>query len=213
MRLHIRRRAPKDSIGGLDRFLIGVSDRVDKGKIERRNPTAVLQQTLDAAGLGSPTLVTSWTTWDREIGTSQPQVLVLLTHSEHGTLELGASDLFDSTNMWTGLIRQPPANSPAGPIVVLAGCETGVTTGLSSFAELFRSFGASVVIGTNGTTLGRFAAPIAAELLAVLNDPDGPPTIGGALLEVRRRTLGRGWVTGLLMMAFTDGAYVLARGR
>lgn len=209
--LHNRRRANADPIGGLDRIVIGASDRVDKAKIGRRKPTKVMHETLIDAGLGAPPLLTDWKQWQDEIKDHAPQVLVLLTHSENDSLELGAKKTFDSLDLWTGLVREPFNTEPAGPIVLLVGCETGVTRGLSSFAEHFRNLGASVVIGTSGTTLGRFAAPIAGELIAALNDPAGPPTIGATLLEVRRRTLAKGWVTSLLMMAFTDGAYLLER--
>lgn len=209
--LHNRQRGNADLIGGLDRIVIGASDRVDKAKIGSRKPTTVMNGILSDAGLVAPRLLEDWTQWVDEIEEHKPQVLVLLTHSENDSLELGANELYDSIDLWTGLVREPFTTEPAGPIVLLVGCETGVTKGLSSFAELFRNHGASVVIGTSGTTLGRFAAPIAGELIAALNNPDGPPTIGATLLEVRRRTLAKGWVTGLLMMAFTDGAYLLER--
>jgi hypothetical protein len=191
--------------------VIGVSDRVDKAKIGNSKPTTLMHNILSDAGLGKVPLLTGWEEWEEKIDEHKPQVLVLLTHTDNDSLELGANDLRHSNNLWTGLVREPFNKSPAGPIVLLVGCETGGTRGLSSFAEQFRKFGASVVIGTSGTTLGRFAAPIAGELIATLNRPNGPSTIGAALLEVRRSTLARGWVTGLLMMAFTDGAYLLER--
>lgn len=209
--LHNRPRAQGHPIAGLDRFQIGVSSRVDQERIGRRNPTTVMSEILDDAGLALPNLITDWDSWRDGIALTRPQVLVLLSHSEGATLELGTDQTLKATNLRTSAVRQPFELQPAGPIVLLVGCDTAITAGLSSFAEEFRTFGASVVIGTSGTTLGRFAAPIAAELVATLNDPNGPATIGSVLLQVRRRTLAKGWITGLLMMAFTDGAYRLER--
>lgn len=200
-----------ERIGGLGNVRIGISDRVDKSPIGGKKPTEVMLDTIASAGIAGVGLIRDWKTWLAEVASGHPQVLVLLTHSAQKSLELGTDDLVDSDQIVNPYVRAPWAQSPAGPIVMLLGCDTATTDELSSFVETFRVSGASVVVGTSGTTLGRFAAPIAGELVALLNDPDGPRTVGEALTIMRRRTMKKGWVTGLLMTSFTDSSYALER--
>lgn len=209
--LHNRRSAPGATLEGLANLRVGVSDRVDSAAVDAKKPTEVMLDAIRAAVPGEVSLIRDWTTWRTEIESGRPQLLVLLTHSEQQSLELGAADLVDSDRIKSTFVRTPFADSPPGPVVLLLGCDTSTTTELSSFVQTFRARGASVVIGTIGRTLGRYAAPIAGELIALFNDPAGPATVGEALTIVRRRTMRKGWVTGLLMTAFTDSSYSLRR--
>lgn len=209
--LQSRRHAPDETLGGLRNLRIGISDRVDSAQLDERKPTAIMLETVEKS-VGHPVdLIRDWKTWKSEIGAGNPQLLVLLTHSEQLSLELGNADLIHSDRIKNTFVRTPFAPEPAGPIVLLLGCDTATTTELSSFVATFRARGASVVVGTIGRTLGRFAAPIAGELIALLTDAQGPASVGEALTLVRRRTMQKGWITGLLTTAFTDSSYVLER--
>ena len=209
--LHNRAPAHTEGLADLWNVRVGISDRVDKVKVGTSKPTTVMQHSIEEVLHRKVELIRDWETWKREVGVSRPQLLVLLTHSEQHNLELGTGNLIDSNRIKNNFVRAPYSQSPPGPVVLLLGCDTATTTELNSFVDTFRNRGASVVVGTIGTTLGRYAAPIAGELVALLNDPHGPHTVGEALTMVRRRTMKNGWVTGLMTTAFTDGSYALRR--
>jgi hypothetical protein len=210
--IHNRVHDPDEGIGGLDRLLIGVSDRVDKAKVGRRKPTSVMNERISAVVPHLAPAVREWTDWRAGVGNSHspPQVLILLTHTEGTDLELGQADLLSRRNVRTPFVRQPFATDPPGPILLVLGCSTASNqTELNSFVDAFIAHGASVVIGTVGATLGRFAAPIAGEIAALLASPDGPKTVGEAVLSARRTSMAEGWVTGLLVTTYSDGTYAL----
>ncbi|MGF1599097.1 MAG: hypothetical protein ACFCVK_19615 [Acidimicrobiales bacterium] len=212
--LQSKPRADTSRIDGLDRVLIGTSDRVDRSKIGNKKPTTVMLDRVKAVLGHNPAVVTDWVSWQQAVaaGAGAPQVLVLLTHTADGSLELGAAARLKQLHMKTDIVRQPFTRDPAGPIVLLLGCDTASTANtLSSFVATFQQRGAAVVVGTVGATLGRFAAPIAGELIASLADPASPATLGEAVLKVRRDTFAMGWVTGLLLNSFGAADYSLAR--
>ena len=210
--LQNRTRTEQDPIDSLDRVLIGTSDRVDKATIDGRKPTDVMLERITERISSPPSVVNDWNTWQDKIEADQPQLLVLLTHTTADALELGSDEQLERLRIKTFYVRQPFGPTPAGPVVLLLGCDTASTnSSLTSFAAKFMQRGASVVVATIGSTLGRFAAPIAGELVALIADPFGPPTVGEALREVRRATLEKGWVTGLLVNAFGAADYTFNR--
>lgn len=203
----IAREVPLTSLGNL---CIGVSDRADAGAAPA--PTAAMATAIAATlGAREVSLVRDWQTWQAEVRDHSPELLILLTHTEKESLELGAGQLIDRDLIKNGFVRTPFSPAAPGPVVLLLGCDTATASGLGSFVQTFRNRGASVVVGTIGQTLGRFAAPIAGDLVALFTADAGPESVGETLTALRRTTLKKGWVTGLLLTAFSDASYRLTR--
>lgn len=212
----IRRSTPDQSLGGLSALQIAVSDNVDKSSQPDGEPTRIMTERIESALGTAPALIHDWGTWRAQIEARRPQLLVVLAHSEVDLLQIGEKSEVRVSGLKSSDVRAPDVrtgggSASPGPLVLLLGCQTATVSALTSFVGAFRDRGASVVVGTVGKTLGRFAAPIAGEMVALLNDANGPSTVGEAVTLIRRRTMAKGWVTGLLMTVFTDSSYRIVR--
>ena len=93
---------------------------------------------------------------------------------------------------------------------MLLGCETALTTetGYAQITEKVQRQHASIVLGTLSQVLGRHAAPFARSLAGELAKVDDPSADFGTILRrVRRRTLARGYLMALCLVAIGDGEW------
>jgi hypothetical protein len=159
--------------------------------------------------------VPSWNAWVDEVRGTGPSLLLLLPHvtpvDQEPALEIGHADQLKGL-----LVRaehvSPPGASP-GPVVVLLGCETGVSPiTFQSFPAAFREHGASIVVSTVATILGRHAAPAAERLVQLLAglQPDDDRTFGEVMRRLRREMLAAGIPMVLALTAFGDADWRIA---
>ncbi len=193
----------QDRIGPLEPVLIGVSKAVLEVE-----PTA-LTDLSDA--LGSASEATDWGRWTELIEQTTPGLLIAMPHQEQviefGTetpaLELGGQ--FESTFSEAYVTNRA---APPGPVMLLLGCNTAVGGGraLSSFASIFRSYGASLVVSSLGEVIAK-QAPLAAS--AFLSNLAGvlaqsPGSLGEVLLKTRRTLLADGKLLPLMLVNHGD---------
>ena len=198
----------------LDQVLVAFANRIDPDDgVDPPPSRKMLDRIAERIGR-APALASDWWGWKHEVR-DLPQVLVLLTHTTHaGELQLGADDdgdLLPAGSILAHHLGTPREATRPGPILLLLGCDTARTDAINTFVQRFWSNGAAVIVGTVGTTLGRFAAPIAGELVAAFLDENEPETVGELVTAVRRRSLMTGCATGLLLTVFTRGLYTLDR--
>jgi hypothetical protein len=149
----------------------------------------------------------SWAELKTKVGALNPSLLLLLPHTEM----LGSAFAMEIANdilLRANLIK-PPYVSPSGePIVAaLLGCDTAHTeVPFQGLVPRFRRAGASVVISTVNTILGRHAVPVATKLLDLAKALPKDQTIGvGDLLRnLRRTTLRSGYPMVLSVVGFGD---------
>jgi hypothetical protein len=93
------------------------------------------------------------------------------------------------------------------PVVLLLGCETqNRDIPFQGFVAQFRRKGASIVVSTVSTVLGRHAARVAQELLAILQrqSQQKTSTFGEVMVKLRRQALADGIPMVLSLFAYGD---------
>lgn len=193
--------------------LFGASGRVDT--VVTDSSTRVLEA-LTLATAGHAGSADTWQGWMGAVTTSDPDLLLLLPHTDKDaanieTLEIGA-DAIGVDRLGPDYVRDKDAT--VAPIVILLGCSTALPTmPFQSFVVKFRANGASVVIGTIATILGRHAAPAAEALIGAISDAAGSSTGGSMLGEIvrdaRRAMLSKGVVLALALTAYGDADWRL----
>ena len=153
--------------------------------------------------------------WETAVRDDRPSAFVLLPHhfrqDLHEKFEMGPALVIQPSQLRRELLRgkgSPP------PVVLIVGCETLDTRiAFDSFVQKFRRYGASIVISTYATILGRHAAPATADLLDTLDKllAAGPVRLGDVLLALRRRLLAEGKPMALGLTSYGDADIVLAR--
>jgi hypothetical protein len=158
--------------------------------------------------------VAGWTEWQTTVGGADSTLLFAIPHTGPSggelAMELGGKFLarpdFDDT-----YVRRAGATGP-GPLVVLLGCETRLAPiAYQDFASAFRLYGASIVISTVATVLGRHAVPVAVSLLDELkawSARDGG-TVGDAMTAMRRAMVAKGIVIAMALTAYGDADWRL----
>lgn len=169
--------------------------------------------------LDEPNRAEDWEQWIKALR-KHPQLLLVLPH--HGVeaaldyLEIGDEQLPPqmrrlSRGQLTELYVNPDGVDP-GPIVLLLGCQTGATTevGYAGLAQRFQQLRTSIVVGTLAQILGRYAAPVAREVVSQLLAVDDPEADFGTIMRrVRRRMLANGYLMSLCLVALGDAEWRL----
>jgi hypothetical protein len=166
--------------------------------------------------------VTTWSAWKKKISDTHPSLLLLLPHTlpvlgVQG-MEIGTSARLAWTHLTRDMIRTP---SGAPPIVLLLGCDTAMPEiAFQNFVLKFRQpGGAAIVLGTFAAILGRYAAPLAEDLVVALRQATlaaTPPgvdsdeaTFGKVLWSARRRLMANGQLMALTLIAYGDAQWRL----
>jgi hypothetical protein len=184
------------------------AERVVPGSVDR----VVRALTAHAKRASS---VPSWDAWVHEVRTSSPTLLLLVPHvtpvDHEPALEIGQTERLKALLVREDHVHRPGA-SP-GPLVVLLGCETGVAPiTFESFPASFREAGASIVVSTVATVLGRHAAPVAERLVQLLASlrPDDERAFGDVMRRLRREMLAAGIPMVLALTAYGDADWRIA---
>lgn len=207
--LHESALASHGGFDPLERLLVAASDKVDG--FEQGALDAMLGRVRRVAGVCEH--ASDWDDWAARLDRSGASLLVLLPHHNgKKRLEIGHGSAAPAALIGAAEVR-PHATDPA-PAVLLMGCETvGDFVGFDSFVTRFYLGGASVVVCTYGTVLGRHAAPATARLLELLDQRlgEGPVRMGDILLVIRRRLLSEGIPMALGLTSYGDADTLFER--
>lgn len=177
-----------------------------------------VEQTLDCVASSGVDRVDTWPNWVESIKTREPGLLVVLPHTElvAGGTELRIADGSDPQlhRLVDARVIKKHVGVSRPKIVFLLGCETSdVKTAYASFPSAFRSAGASIIIATLTSVLGRHATPVARQLMEKLDEywseSTDPATVGTALAEVRRSLVAAGLPFGMVLVAYGDADWVI----
>ncbi len=159
----------------------------------------------------------TWKNWTSEVGSTSPSLLILLPHHEQSPdeeiLEIGESDRLKSELVRIDHVRRQP-DGPY-PILLLLGCETNLARiAFDNFVTRFQDKGASVVVSTIATVLGRHASPAAGRLVELLDEEaaEGDSTFGEIMLRLRRKLMATQTPMALGLTAYGDADWVLTKG-
>jgi len=185
-------------------------------KVDGFDSTATneLQQRATAVSAGC-TPIDSLDTWRTAVEDERPSLFVFLPHhfrsGTHEMFEMGPTLEIQPSEVRKDLVRRDDAPQP---LVLLVGCETVDTRiAFDSFVQKFRRYGASVVISTFATILGRHAAPATSEFLEELDRrlASGPVRLGDVLFDIRRKLLADGKPMVLGLTSYGDADVLLSR--
>lgn len=190
--------------------LLAASDKVSA---VQKDAVTDLFRKLEARGPAA--LAKTWKDWAQHVEKDQPRLLVLLPHHERKdgleVLEIGADDFLQSIEVHSRQVRKEP-DGPH-PIVLLMGCETHLAeVSFEGFATLFRSWGASVVVSTIATILGRHASPATAILVELLDEMAAEErTFGEVMLRLRQKLVAKATPMALGLTSYGDADWILTR--
>lgn len=197
------------------------SDLVDRGK---RGSVEFVRSALSAIVKPPIDVDRTWDGWKARLKDGSRSLLVIICHtaekkSSSGSvvqLEIGASgaDEWLAVNRVKGPYVVGTAKPPPTPVVMLIGCSTAVTKlPFQDPPGRFQYAGASIVLSTMSTILGRHAAAVTAGLIkrlaALAEEKDR--TFGDALLQVRREMLADDVPMVLALAAFGDADWRLSK--
>ncbi len=161
--------------------------------------------------------VDDWEAWATGITSSHPGLLVLLPHhlreAGNSLLQIGAASNLKSTLVKARhVVGDPAPDLSPKPIVLLLGCETQDSPiAIEGFPGAFLDCGASIVVATIATVLGRDAAPAAEDILALLAESGiKERSFGDLLVMARRRLLLKGKAMALALAGFGDADWRLS---
>ena len=159
--------------------------------------------------------IDSWKAW-RACIKAQPdtKLFLLLTHvntfNTLEVLEIGQGKRLGKNGIVEGLL----GNSGTPKLLILIGCETAdVTNPLAPYHELFQhQAGASVIVSSLASILGRDAVPIAREIVNELSvirtAAESEIALGELMRRVRRALLAKGHGGILGILCFGDADWV-----
>ena len=214
-RFQVRNAEQRDPLPVLEGSLLGASDRADS-----MDPTAVtgLYETLSEfyPDPKPPPVIRDWNDWSAAIKATRRNLLVLLPHhySREGfeILEIGKDAGLKADIIKT---KHVVYDENSAPIVLLIGCVTAFgRISFDSFIRRFHEAGASVVVGTVSTILGRHAGPatgiLVSEIIEAAKQGDG--TMGVAMLKARRRLVGQGYPMSMGLSGYGGADWKLDAG-
>lgn len=214
-RFLVRNAQQREPLPVLEGALLGASNRADS-----KNPTAVtgLHDMLSThyPGQGLPPVIRDWNDWSAAIKSARRDLLVLLPHHyiKEGfeILEIGKDAGLKADIIKT---KHVIFDNKSAPIVLLIGCVTAFgRISFDSFIRRFHEAGASVVVGTVSTILGRHAGPateiLIREIIEAARTGDG--TIGIAMLKARRNLVGLGFPMSMGLSGYGGADWKLEAG-
>jgi hypothetical protein len=170
-------------------------------------PSDVLQNELGRI-FGDPKQVVrakNWTEWKRKIAEVQPQLLVLLGHTERGEgetlLEIGANSWLKDPDIRPEYLHSK--NAPL-PLVILMACATGKSSNeFGGLTAAFAGSGAGAIVATLTKFRGPQGASAGAAIVGALRAKNGRhgASLGSAMTSARQRLLKEGSLVGLLLVA------------
>jgi hypothetical protein len=214
----------RDILNGFSTALFAGSAKVDTlaGEATASPLKKVLDTLLEVTGERAER-VDTWQDWEGRVAGAHPSLLLLLPHTLQVLGVQGMEIGTDAQLAWTHLTPAMIGTKESGvpPIVLLLGCDTAMPgIAFQSFVLKFRENGAAIVLGTLAAVLGRYAAPLAEDLVRALRQAaEGAPpsevesdeaTFGYVVRSVRRKLMAKGQVMALALSAYGDAQWRLA---
>jgi hypothetical protein len=224
LRLSTETTKGRDVLHGFTTALLAGSSKVDTlAGNPAESPLEKIRSTLASLTDNRAERVETWEDWRSQVTANHPSLMLVLPH----TLQvLGVQGMEIGTNAqlaWTALTPDMIGTKESGapPIVLLLGCDTAVPdVAFESFVLKFRTNGAAIVLGTLAAVLGRYAAPLAEDLVRALREAaDAAPgldvesdkaTFGHVVRSARRRLMAKGQLMALTLSAYGDAQWRLA---
>ena len=198
-----RRAAPKPL--DLRPVLYAAVKHADAGAPANRKPSNLLEQELkDIVGTTGLKRVNDWDDWSAQVRERNPQLLVLLGHTEsldgETGLEIGDGSWLYDPDVDATHLRD--ADAPA-PLVILLACSTAVPRNVfGGLPAAFTGNGAAAVVATLSKLTGPHGAHAAAAVVkAVFDSSTSATRLGMAMTAVRRRLVDDGLLVGLLLVS------------
>ncbi len=184
-----------------------------KGKTEiKKGGVEKIGSALSAITNSKVSKINSWRQWSDSIKSEAPSALILLTHTKTTNGNILALEIEDGTqpdmlleSIEPEYVYSVKKNLP--PIVLLIGCETGkAKIEFMNFVAGFRQCGATIIVSTGTTILGRHAIPVTFELLKTLDELTKEPnrSFGEAMRLIKQKMLARGIPMVLTLMSYGD---------
>jgi hypothetical protein len=181
-----------------------VADKVDT------DATRMVEEAASAVARGSER-VHDWSGWRSAVARSRPSLLLLLPHHVgEGILRIGEDSELEFVSREFVSVSDPPDS----PLVLLLGCETLPTKGaFNNLVQRFLWRGATAVVATYGTILGRHASPAAVKLLTEVDRGlrEGSVRLGTVLRSLKRTLLLEGQPMVLGLTTHGDADLLLQR--
>ncbi len=201
----------RKSIGDLNRILYAASDRADNVATGTVAETATALARWADSGFRQ---ADDWPAWTSAVQEMSPGLLVLLPHTDvdndgEPVIEVGDKQLLHVVEIERHHVAVDP---DVRPMVLLLGCVTSsLDYPLLKLPTSFRQGGASIVLTTLTTILGRHAGPVARMLVDAMHSlpPGTPRSFGEVAREVRLAALRDGNPMALLLAAYGDAEWQL----
>ena len=196
----------------LDSALFAASGEVDKAKKGTINALEkLLKQKAKQANY-----VSKWSQWVKQVKSSSPTLLLLLSHTEDDALqgnmpalEIAQLPRLRVVDIDEKHVRKP--RSKATPVVMLIGCKTNAPDNPLHNCVLAFSTYSAIVLSTGATILALQAGQVAAEMVRALASlpKNKDASLGEVMLDLRRKLLAKGLPMVLTLSAYGDADWKL----
>ncbi|GAB4393542.1 MAG: hypothetical protein Tsb0032_13310 [Kiloniellaceae bacterium] len=214
--LQLRRAGPsaqRPSLSPLSSVVFATSDRVDSA---RSGTVAHLATRLgQLAGRAPVVQAADWDELADKVKQVRPHLLVLLPHHENRQgddyLEIGGVE------RKLILVRErhvrAPGDEELAPVVLMIGCETNsARINFENCVLRYQKHGASIIVSTLASILGREAGPAAEAIVEQLTLVEGAEaTFGAAMLAARRKLMVEGLPMVLGLTSYGDADWLIRR--
>lgn len=185
--------------------LYAAAARADDGSAAGKGPSHDLERAIKKLAGKSFQRVQAWDKWEACVREDEPQLLVLLAHSDTSggvlSLEIGKNDVLKRHDVQPRMVR---AGSGPKPLVLLLACSgASVLDTFGGLPAAFTGGGAAAVVATLSKLRGRQGAQAAAQVVEELHAAGTTEgvTLGAALARARRKLVESGNLLGLLLVS------------
>ncbi|OBA98758.1 hypothetical protein A5666_27210 [Mycolicibacterium fortuitum] len=197
---------PKLADLALRPVVYAAADRADKDSPDGQLPSALLQSALSQrVGATNCTRVESWPKWRSAVKQTNPQLLVVLGHTDQAEsefrIEIGQHSTLSQPDISE---RELGVRTNPAPIVLLFACDSAISGDVfGALPSTFILMGAAAVVATLTKFKGEHASRAGIAVVSALftSAAGGGLTLGSALTRARRELIANGLLVGLLLVA------------
>lgn len=197
---------PKLTELALRPVVYAAADRADIGSPADQLPSTLLQSALtQRVGSANCTRVATWPKWRTAVKETDPQLLVVLGHTDQAQsefrIEIGGHSTLSQPDISE---RELGASTNPAPIVLLFACDSAISGDVfGALPATFILMGAAAVVATLTKFKGQHASQAAIAVVSALftGAAGGGVTLGSALTQARRDLVANGLLVGLLLVA------------
>ncbi|WP_166904995.1 hypothetical protein [Mycobacterium sp. DL440] len=197
---------PKLAELALRPVVYAAANRADIGSPADQLPSELLESALtQRVGPASCTRVSTWPKWRTAVKQTNPQLLVVLGHTDQSQsefrIEIGGHSTLSQPDISPRELGLP--TNPA-PVVLLFACDSAISGDVfGALPATFIRKGAAAVVATLTKFKGQHASQAAIAVVSALfaNAAIDGITLGSALTQARRDLVAGGLLVGLLLVA------------